>query len=1155
MHTGHAESAFGGNTEGVETYCTRAAYAEPNFRRVPRKLRAGVNGLPHHAAPSLRSTVPTLDQPSESCSLAMAVLCLCPRGYGGGPSPCCRRDRLCARARRELTAGKAPAWRAGLQGVPTSAGRVRPWRGGGGGGGALPVGGNLISRWFAGGRRPFPPSNFLSSGGARPASRSDQTPPRALSLCPPKHSPAAGAHTPRSASGPPSPRRLTAVRVCRLARKALPPVERCGQGFLGCGAVGLRPSPPALSPPRHFRPHAACQARRGFFRPASEALRPRDDLLFPVATDSRERQPRGADRSRPRSGWPLAGGASWRTTGADMVDGPQADAPRKRGVFPASENTADLDDFEALLPRRSVEAQARESDDRNFSGDPGRPGDVTDHGAATGGPDGPESWPLDAVFAFLDAQGLGEYKQTFAGTPRAPFAADRIDHQIYGPAFLELTHETLRKLNVPTVVERARILNASRKMRSRGLRNAQSMTPVRTAYTAEMKNVDSFTGDISDSGRYFDGRTQSDSCESAISERLYISPLPSRSEPQLQSYWQLESDPALAAQRRGSHQSAVKLTAGSAAQSPANLASAPLAGSITINPRTSSRPQLDHGSSLAGPSVSSVCAGARVPTADKISDDRFRFLHARSISDSVRPSGNYGNFMPVPAQRLASGRGEGQAGRFQDPRLPLPPGPPESTQLDAGVSGVLQDSGLRRWSESPQPPYANSSASSSLFGVPLPKESARRRSPISIRERPSGLPPNQQFAGPPIIMPRTESRNFSGAHTKARWTWLQAVGSPTSKSASLHFREPSKPRHVHVSTDGKVFRNVDVTNLHTPESVRNALSSEMFGADYGDRVTVYSLSEYGEMVRSLSDAELLLVCRHSAGHSAVKLGIAISRRRSPSSPVLPADEWSAARGLPNLLSFVNNAAVLQPSSVDTALAAEIPVEGVPSSVAPQGNFDAPSGENPQPEVPEIRRITLADNPVPSLRTSGGPAYSEQAALPTAFLPAYSTKPLTGNFWAKPPSAAPISNAGANVGSANVNGDATVSHVSFASASPTIRRTAGQSAPASPLELTSPMLTAHVPGRRQLSNSTSAPANVPGMDEMPVPEDFWGERPPVSAITDNLDIFFPDHDLDKPMIEEPAPSPVASAERLPSAPSPAVAPDAAGVSLRRSEPAV
>ncbi|KAK9767274.1 mitogen-activated protein kinase kinase kinase [Basidiobolus ranarum] len=63
-----------------------------------------------------------------------------------------------------------------------------------------------------------------------------------------------------------------------------------------------------------------------------------------------------------------------------------------------------------------------------------------------------EKWDLKAVLTWLEDNDFGEYKQNFA------------ENDIHGKTFFELTHKALKNLNIPTITERVRLLNATKKI-------------------------------------------------------------------------------------------------------------------------------------------------------------------------------------------------------------------------------------------------------------------------------------------------------------------------------------------------------------------------------------------------------------------------------------------------------------------------------------------------------------------------------------------------------------------------------------------------------------------------------------------------------------------------------------------------------------------
>ncbi|KAJ1978131.1 ATP binding [Dimargaris xerosporica] len=73
----------------------------------------------------------------------------------------------------------------------------------------------------------------------------------------------------------------------------------------------------------------------------------------------------------------------------------------------------------------------------------------------------PEEFPLDKAWTLAD---VVEWLQVNDFSEYVPLFRD---HQIHGETFFQLTHERLRQLGVPTVRDRARLLNASRKVLNR----------------------------------------------------------------------------------------------------------------------------------------------------------------------------------------------------------------------------------------------------------------------------------------------------------------------------------------------------------------------------------------------------------------------------------------------------------------------------------------------------------------------------------------------------------------------------------------------------------------------------------------------------------------------------------------------------------------
>ncbi|ORX92271.1 hypothetical protein K493DRAFT_303440 [Basidiobolus meristosporus CBS 931.73] len=90
-----------------------------------------------------------------------------------------------------------------------------------------------------------------------------------------------------------------------------------------------------------------------------------------------------------------------------------------------------------------------------------------------------EKWDLQAVLQWLDDNDFGEYKQNFSGDYfswpwtdfsgrlellTCPFPFFFEDNNIHGRTFFELTHKALKNLNIPTITERVRLLNATKKI-------------------------------------------------------------------------------------------------------------------------------------------------------------------------------------------------------------------------------------------------------------------------------------------------------------------------------------------------------------------------------------------------------------------------------------------------------------------------------------------------------------------------------------------------------------------------------------------------------------------------------------------------------------------------------------------------------------------
>ncbi|KAK9680448.1 ATP binding, partial [Basidiobolus ranarum] len=96
-----------------------------------------------------------------------------------------------------------------------------------------------------------------------------------------------------------------------------------------------------------------------------------------------------------------------------------------------------------------------------------------------------DKWNLESVLNWLDENDFGEYKQNFA------------ENNVHGKSFFELTHKALKNLDIPTITERVRLLNATKKVGlHRSRRNRRDSVQINTETLVESDQDPSQQSDI-----------------------------------------------------------------------------------------------------------------------------------------------------------------------------------------------------------------------------------------------------------------------------------------------------------------------------------------------------------------------------------------------------------------------------------------------------------------------------------------------------------------------------------------------------------------------------------------------------------------------------------------------------------------------------------